>query len=401
MAWNHKSRVVAMAIAIQSVAGTITQPNMTTDIAAVAPPQNAEEIISAEDPTATGTIWQAPRIMLGKTATMTAMLPLRGPGGSAPPALGEWVPGRLLAAAGFAELRVATDLTATPGAGGTTTALDLTAVSGVSATDDFYIGYPVRHTSIGSGIKANTAIVDYNGTSKVATIGETLGSAITTGTLTIPASLVYQLGTLSSSVPLLSVSIWRDQKRYDFRDVRISQITIDMPVANESSQSFPSLEFQMKGIPVTEADEASPVVPASLLTALPPYRNGKFTLDKVNLGHQSTRFTATYEVAGPSNAAAAEGQDAYEIMGGTRTVEFDLNQMAVTDFNLGTRVDNQTVVPTMSLWGTTAGNRFAFTAPELYLDPFNNPGDRNGFVNLTGNAVPSGVNKSATLAVFW
>src|SRR3546814_2589258 len=73
-------------------------------------------------------------------------------------------------------------------------------------------------------------------------------------------------------------------------------------------------------------------------------------------------------------------------MSGDRTLELDLNQMAVADFDIDARVDAQTVVSQMSVWGLGAGNRFGFVAPELLLNPLNNPGDRNGFVNLTGNA---------------
>ena len=76
MAWNHKSRIVAVAVAIQVAAGAFTAPNTTTDLIAVAPPQNSEEVIEAEDPTATGTIWTTPAAYLGKTASMTLMAPM-------------------------------------------------------------------------------------------------------------------------------------------------------------------------------------------------------------------------------------------------------------------------------------------------------------------------------------
>ncbi|MET0373949.1 MAG: hypothetical protein ABW128_06790 [Rhizorhabdus sp.] len=88
-------------------------------------------------------------------------------------------------------------------------------------------------------------------------------------------------------------------------------------------------------------------------------------------------------------------------MSGTRTLDLDLNQMAVTDFNIDTRVDNQVVLPAMSLWGMGPGNRFGVLVPEIVLDPLNNPGDRNGFVNLTGNAAFVGADKSATLTIWW
>lgn len=401
MAWNHKSRVVAMAIAIQSAAGTFDAPT-SSNLIAVSPPSQSEELISADDPTATGSVWENPRIYLGKTSTMSAVMPLRGPGGTAVPAANAWLPGNILQAAGFTEVRTTSAITGTAGASSTTTAVDISdAGFSASATDDFYVGMPIQHANIGTGLKANSGIVDYNGTSKLATIAETVGSAPTSGTATIPPNLLYQLSTLSTSPPILSVSIWRDKKRYDYRDCTVQSLTIDMPVANESSQTFPSIEFGLKGLLEAVADDTAPALPSTLLTSLAPFRNGKFTLDKVALGHQSTRFSLNLNVGAASNAAAAEGQDAYEIMSGSRTIEMDLNQMAVSDFNIETRVDGQTNVSMMSLWGAGEGNRFVFTCPNAVLDPMNNPGDRNGFVNLTGNALPADVDKSATLAIWW
>lgn len=400
MAWNHKSRVVAFAVAIQSVAGTFTTPT-SADIIPVAPPSNSENMVSTDDPTATGSIWTSPRVYLGKTANVGATAPLRGPGGVAPPAANAWPLGRVFQAAGYAEVRTATAISGTAQAGGSTTSIILAA--GASATDDFYTGMPIQHATIGTGgtIKGNSALLDYNGTSKAGILGETVASAITAGTYNIPPNLLYQLGTLSSAPPLLSVTIWRDKKRYDYRDVRLTSLTFDMPVANEANQVYPSIEFQMKGLPAGVTDATAPTLTTAQLSTIAPYRNGKFCLDKVALGHQSSKFAISADVAGASNAAAAEGQDGYEIMSGNRTLDLDLNQMAVTDFDIDTRVNNQTTVSTMSLWGLAAGNRFVSTCPEIALNPLNNPGDRNGFVNLTGNAAFVGVDKAHTFAVWW
>jgi hypothetical protein len=400
MAWNHKSRIVALAIAIQTVPGTFEVPT-SADIIPVAPPQNAEEPITADDPTATGTVHAAPRIYLGKTATVTAMAPLRGPGGADPPAASAWPLGRVLQAAGFAEVINAAAIVAAFQAGSTTTSLVLAA--GASATDDFYIGWPIQADDVGTGaVKGTTLIRDYNGTTKTASIAETLGAAPAAAeAYTIPKALVYQLGTLTTAPPLLSVSVWRDKKRYDYRDCRVSQLTFDMPVSNEQNQVFPSIEFTLKGLVEAVDDEDSPALTSAQLTTLAPYRNGKFSLDKVALGHQSTRFQLGADVAGASNAHAEEGQDGYEVMSTTRTLELDINQMAVTDFDIETRVDNQTTVSQMSVWGAGTGNRFGFLAPDVALNPLNTPGDRNGFVNLTGNAAFVSVDKSATLAIWW
>src|SRR3546814_3858943 len=108
-------------------------------------------------------------------------------------------------------------------------------------------------------------IMDYNGTTKTAVLAETLGAAIVAGDYTIPANLTYVLGTLSTAPPLLSISVWRDKKRYDYRDVRPTSLTLDMPVANEANQVFPSLEAQFKGIVEAVTDESAPVLPNAML----------------------------------------------------------------------------------------------------------------------------------------
>jgi len=401
LAWNHKSRITTMAVKIQAVPGVFSAPAAPADLIPVSPPTNGDDIVSADDPTATGSVWNAARVYLGRTSNAGATFALRGPGGAAPPLANAWPQGRILQAAGFTEVRLAAALTAALVAGSTTQALKLDA--GASAVDDFYIGMPIQHANIGTvgTVKGTSVVMDYDGTGKLATIGETIVAPPAGGNYTIPANLTYVLGTLTTAPPLLSVSIWRDKKRYDYMDCRPTSLTIDCPVSNEQNQGYPSVEFALKGLPAGTVDEASPSLPNSLLTSIPPYRAGKFYLDRVKLGHQSNRFTMSAETAGASNANADAGQDAYEIMSGERGLELDLNQMAITDFAIDSRVDAQTVLGLMSVWGGAVGNRFAFSAPEVVLNPLNNPGDRNGFVNLTGNAAFTGVDKSAALSLFW
>lgn len=390
-----------MAVAIQATPGIFTAPSAPADLIPVSPPTNGDDIVSAEDPTATGSVWNAARVYLGRTSNAGATFALRGPGGATPPLANAWPQGRILQAAGFTEVRLAAALTAVLQAGSTTQALKLDA--GASAVDDFYIGMPIQHAAIGAAasVKGTSVVMDYDGTAKLATIGETIVAPAAGSNYTIPANLTYVLGTLTTAPPLLSVSVWRDKKRYDYMDCRPTSLTIDMPVSNEQNQGYPSVEFALKGLPAGDADEASPALPSSLLTTIPPYRAGKFYLDRVKLGHQSNRFTMNAEAAGASNANADFGQDAYEIMSGDRSIELDLNQMNITDFAINSRVDAQTIISMMSVWGMGVGNRFAFSTPEIVLNPLNNPGDRNGFVNLTGNAAFAGVDKSAALSLFW
>jgi hypothetical protein len=400
MAWNQRSKVLAVAFAIQSVQGTFVQPNTTTDLLAVANATNTHDVIEADDPTATGAIWDAPKVYLGQTATIGGSIPLRGPGGASPPAANGWAPGRILQAGGWAEIRKATSSTGAVVAGSTTTAFNL-AVS-ESSVDDFLLGAPLQHAVIGTGFRATTLIQDYAGAGRVATIPETLGSAPTAATTyTIPAYLSYVLGTLTTSNPYLSVSVWRDKKRYDYRDWQPASIAINVPVANEANTGFPDMAFSGKALIVGEFDDTTPTLaPSVLATAIAPARGGKFYLDRVKLGHQNTTFTASYTVAAASNQNQDAGQDGYDVTGGSRQVALDLNQMAVTDFAIATRVGNRTVLPIFETWGLGAGNNWGFIVPNTTLSGFS-PGDRNGYVNLTGNAETVDIDKSAALTIWW
>lgn len=398
MAWNHKSRIVAMSVAIQAGQGQFSQPNRTTDLIAVSAPTNTHESISADDPTASGTTWESNRILLGQSATLGATIPLRGPGDVAPPALNAWPVGRVLQSAGFAEIRKA--VASNGVVQGNVNAFSFN-IQAETAIRNFLIGAPIQHDFFGAGFKRTSIIVLNDPTSNnMISCGEQCGNTAA-GNYTIPAYLSYQLGTLTGAPVYLSVSIWRDKKRYDYIDFQPTSVGINLPVANEANNNFPDITFQGKALIQAVADDTSPALPSTVLGVQPaPVRNGKFFLDRTRLGHQQLGFTATLTVAGASNQNAAAGQDGYDIISGQRQVSLDLNQMAVADYNIETAVANQSKLPVMATWGTGSGNNFGFVLPSIFLDPFS-PGDRNGYVSLTGNAYASEVDKSAALTIWW
>jgi hypothetical protein len=400
MAWNHRSRVVAMAVAVQVAQGTFVQPSAATDLIAVSTPTNTHEAITADDPTATGTVWEQAPARLSKSATVGGTVPLRGPGGAAPPALGAWPVGRVLQAGGFAEIRKAAVSNAVLVAGSTTTALVLAATE--SGVDDFLLGAPVQQAAIGTGFRATTLVQDYVGATNTAHLAETLGGAPAAGAAySIPPYLSYQLGTLTTGNVYLSISIWRDKKRYDYRDWQPSSIAGTMPVANDANTSFGDITFSGKGLVEAVEDDVSPQLPAAMLAVpVAPIRDGKFYLDRVKLGHQQAGFTINYTLGNASNQNQAPGQDGTDILSGNRQITLDLNQMAVADFDLDGRDDAQSTMPLLSTWGLGAGNRWGFLVPNMRIEPFS-PGDRNGYVSLTGNAYSTDIDKSIIITIWW
>lgn len=395
MAWDFRSRRTTMGITIQPTPGVFNAP-AAGDLLAVSAANNADEIIQAADPTMSGAIFVQPRVFLGRTSTAGGTIPIRG--AAALPAASALILGRVLQAAGFAEQRLAAQIAANLQAGSTTTALVLDAAQ--SAVDDFLLGYPIQHANIGSGFQGYSLITDYVGATKTAKIMETIVAPAGATAFTIPPCLVYQLGTMNTAPPILSISVWRDKIRYDYRDCSVQSLGFDMPVSNESNQTFPSIDFTMKGVKVGEFDDTAPLVSQAVLNIpVPALRGGKFCLDQVALGHASMRAGLNAETNAASNAAQAAGQDGYSITSADRTTEFDLNAMNVATFNLDSRIAAQTIMSAGTTWGGAAFNRFGFVIPNLVLDP-HNPGDRNGFVNLTGNAHPTDIDKSMAFALW-
>src|SRR3546814_7753829 len=120
----------------------------------------------AEDPTRIGSIWNSARSYLGKTANVGFTLPLRGPGGASPPAAGEWLPGRVFQAGGWAEVVTAAPITGTAQAGGSTTTAVLAAPA--SAVADAYFGMPIQPANVGTvrPVKSTSMTMAYDGTTQ-------------------------------------------------------------------------------------------------------------------------------------------------------------------------------------------------------------------------------------------
>jgi len=399
MAWNHRENVVAVGVTIQAGAGVYNAPGVN-DLMAVSNITNTREPVTTDDPTATGTVWKPPRILLGKTGTVGFTFPLRGFGAGGLPLANAFPFGRLMQSAGYAEIRTAAAVIENLQAGSTTTALRLAA--GQSAVDDFWFGVAIQHAAIGAGaLGGSSLVVDYLGATKDAIIAELLGVAPAGATqYTIPAQLTYVQGTLTTAPPLLSVSVWRDKLRYNYVDCRPTQLGKDVPVGNEYNTGFPAVDVSLKGKLYSVQQEAAPQVPAAVRAVpIPPAKGGKFLLDRVVLGHGGIKWTNTYEVGAPSNQNQADGIDAYEIMSGTGVLNLDLNQADLGDFDFSSREDAQTIMTAMSTWGAGVGNRFGLTVAGVVIDPLNT-GARNGFVSLTGDAFPVDVDKRTALTIW-
>lgn len=395
---GHKENIVSMGVTIQPVAGTFNLPGVA-DLIPISTPDNGFDPITADDDTMTGTMWAAPRQFLGQRGRAGATARLRGPGGALPPAANAWVLGRILQGAGFTEIRNAAAITAAAQAGNAALDKIILAV-GESAVDDFYKGYPIAHAGIGAGMRAYSMIRGYVGATKTAELSENVAVAIAAGNYTIPAGLFYTLST-GAAIPLLSVSVWRHRKRYDYKDCAISSFAVNVPVSSDAQTDSPTVEFSMVGVPITPpVDDLALALPAALLTPPPPAKAGKFALAKTLIGHQTLRIELGLDTGAPPNQNFDAGQESYEIMSGTRTVTLDINQQLAATLALETLVQNQTPTALESIWGLAAGNRFGVGVPNLLLNPFS-PSGRNGFVGMNGDAALNDVDRSINLALIY
>lgn len=390
-----KEQIAGLAVTIQPTPGVFNTPG-AADMLPIETPDEGYDMISSDDPTLTGAIWATPRIFLGKRGRAGATARLRGHGLAVPPAANGFVLGRILQAAGFVELRNGADITEATAAGGTTSSIVLAATQ--TAVDDFYKGFPIQHDAFGSGFRRTSLVRSYAGGSKTATLAEVLGAAPAGGNYTIPASLVYALGT-GQNIPSLSATVWRGNRRRNFRDCGLSSFALNIPVGNDQNTETPSIEFGLLGTPAGEADQAPPSLASSMLTQPAPAKAGKFVFNGIKIGHQSLRFEFGLDTGAAPNQNNDSGQEAYEIMGGTRTAALDLNQTLLTQLDVEALVDAQAKVPIMSTWGLGAGNRFGALVANSVLDPFS-PTGRNGFVGLTGNANPTDVERAIALAIW-
>lgn len=376
------STKTSLAIAVQADAVTRATVATPGDLLPNANLRTGNEIFTVANPEYTGSIHGVGDAQLGRAASMNFDVMMRGPGGSAPPAAGVYVPGRILRAAGFDEIVFAGKTSAALGAGGSnsgaTTTVELDAAS--SSVDGFYVGFTIQFAAIasGTGVKSTSLIVAYNGTTKIATLGEKLAS-VPTGNFTIPPQLVYRLNANATQL-FLTCDKWHDQKRYYQQNGVPSQLQFTFPTANRGNVSLPVMSV---GIAAdidesqAEADENAPLTPAA--GTIPPVRDGKLALNGVYVGGATVNYDHGIQVGFPPNPNKPSGNDAGVIVRTQRSVQMTLNEVLLSVQNLNALANAGTYVPLMLQYGTVAGRTVGFCIPRGRLS-FSNADPSGEFV---------------------
>lgn len=289
----------------------------------------------------------------GIYAKVTAEVEIAGSGtaGTAP----AWAP--LLRACAFAETLLAAAHASTAQAGSTTNTIKLAVAA--SATNDAYLGMPIRTTG-GTGSGQKKTIIDYDGTTKVATVDSvwTITPDITT-TYSIDACAAY--APVSAAFEAVTLYFNVDGVLHKLLGAR-GTVSIDMSV-----DQIPVLKFEFSGIYVAVADAGAPTV--TLTAWKQPLAVNRVNTPVFNLhgyagSMQSLSLDAANEVVFRS------------LVGGTESIlltdskprgSLSMEAVAVAAKDFWATARNATLASMVAEHGTAAGNTVRITAPSTQI----------------------------------
>lgn len=357
----------AIALAVQADStsrATVATPGDLTPIANI---RDNDEVFTFTNPEYTGTIHKPGDAVLGRGAGIGFDIMNRGPGGSAPPSAGDYVPGRIMRAAGWDEIVFASALSeALGGAGsnaGETTVVQLGA--GASSVDGFYVGFVIQFASLsgGSGFRSCAQIVAYDGGTKNATLATSL-AALPTGNYTIPPQLLYRLNATANQL-WLTFDKWLDQKRYKQQNGSVGALQFAFPTSNRGNSSAPTMTVGLVGDydeSDDETDENAPAVPSG--GAIPPVRAGILSLAGVQVAGPSVSFDMGLQVDFPPDQNANSGNAPACIVETRRSCSLNLNENLLTKQDRSALANSQGHHALQLAYGQTAGRSVWFCVPK-------------------------------------
>ena len=236
----RKSRNTALAVVLQTARGTFDACSTADLVTGFSNCRLAIDGITVADDTYTGSVFTNADAIAGKRVTLSGNLKLKPP--SSLPAADAFVLGRILQAAKFTELRVATAIPASAEAvgvsGNDTTHLALS--TGATGTDDLYNMYPILNETAGAAYKDQlTMIRDYVGSTKLAELMETLGGA-PADDYQIPPFLGYYRDVTSAEPDVLSCELWIDGFRTTSTTARSRRCGWCFPRRTRTRRAIPS-----------------------------------------------------------------------------------------------------------------------------------------------------------------
>jgi len=298
--------------------------------------------------------------------------------------------GPILRAAGFAETLTAAPVTGTAQAGGTTTSIKLAA--GASATDDFYNGMTVSITA-GTGNGQSGVIVDYNGTSKVATIASTWASGPdATSSYSIAANAQYK--PISTSFESITIYYGVDGVQHKLTGVR-GNVSFDFV-----KDAIPMLKFRGVGIYNAPTDTALPTgVYTGFLQPLPANRVNTPYL--ALHGYASAQLDSlTLDMANDVVFRSLIGATADQVLITDRKPrgDFLIEATTIAAKDWWTAAKSGTTGTLAITHGTAAGNKVQLAAPSIVLAAPTYQ-DQDSIAMLKANYVPVPITGNDELAL--
>lgn len=396
---SFRSANTALAVAVQADNETRATISTSTDVFPIANLRPSNQVFTQANPEYIGSIHKPGDFVLGRESNIAFDVIARGPGGSAVPAANAYQPGRILRTAGFVEIVLAAAITGTlasaSNAGDTTT---VTLAAGASAVDDFYVGYVIQFSDIasGTGFASTSQIIAYNGTTKVATLGEKLATA-PAADYTIPPQLIYRLASAAPEV-YLTYDYWLDKKRYKQQHGVANQFQFTVPTSSRGNTALPTMAVGLQGEideNDDEADETSPAVTPG--GSAPPFRNGKLILNGIAVGGASAAYQHGIQTDAPPNPNKPGGADATVVVETRRSVDLNLNENLLTVQDRNALANLQTDVPLMLAYGNVAGKTVYMCVPAGRLN-FSAPDPSGNFVTNQTSLFIDGAEKAVAIS---
>lgn len=383
------SRRKALAFNNQVTAGTpvVLTAADCIDVANIGYTPNPQ---TTTDPRYTGSVHRPGEQLIGVAHEVSFEWNIHGYSGALPIA-GAFLIGRVLAALGFTENRLATAVGPEAYSAGTTTAATLGTAA--AATANLYTGAAINFATVGAAPVGLAMIRDYT-VGKVATLARTRTMAAT-GNYTIPQQLYYTF-TSASPVAGASVTIWEDGHRMNFQDWRPTSARIELSTASRDGGDAYCRIIVSGGCTLySEVNEATPAV--SIAIPIPPFRDGQQDIANVQMGGSSVTIDLGIRSAFPPNPNQIDGSDPGLVVETVRTVNYELNKVSrtVVDWNLLAR--NQAQHPSQFFWGLGSGNYMGLM---ITAQRFNYVSSNEGqdFISTSGDAWIDGIDRCISLA---
>lgn len=366
---TRKARNTAVAVIAQSVRGTFVDP--AANLLACSNLSFGMNSVTVANPEYTGSTDLNGDEVVGKTATLTFDINLRGPGGSDVPSAGAFIPGIFLVNAKMTEVITATAIPASPEALSAGSTTGFTGGAGMTGTADLYKAMAVRLLGVSTGL-AGLSAIRTNNASKVVQLCETFGSTLS-GNYQIPKQVAY-VNALGGSDPLpLSMKIWLGGKRYDLVDCQVTSLAVSVQTSTSKAASIPVLRITLSVIVSGTADEATPSIPA--LGPTPKFQNGKQFVALKAVGGSGFELNYGIQTDAAPNPNTATGDEGDEITGKQITVAPNLLSYLKADFDTLALADAQAYHPFYAAWGSAPGQIVQVVVPDAR---FTHAGDDAG-----------------------